>query len=39
MEKGYLTCAGEPGLGVSLNPDYLADYPFEAEHLPILHRA
>ncbi len=38
-EKGYLTCAGEPGLGVSLNPEYLADYPFEAEHLPILHRA
>lgn len=35
---GWLSCTGEPGLGLTLQPAAMANYPFEHEHLPILHR-
>lgn len=37
-EDGWLSTDGTPGLGVTLNPEFLNKYPFEHEHLPILHR-
>lgn len=37
-DDGWLSCAGEPGLGVSFNTDLVGKYPFEHEHLPILER-
>ncbi len=36
--EGWLTTHGEPGLGVTINPDNLGKYPFEKENLPILRR-
>lgn len=30
-----MCCAGTPGLGVTLRPDHLAEYPSEAKHLPV----
>ncbi|KAJ57048.1 hypothetical protein ACMU_00725 [Actibacterium mucosum KCTC 23349] len=37
-EDGYLNCEGKPGLGIDFHPEFLENYPFEHEHLPILHR-
>lgn len=37
-DDGWLSTAGEPGLGLTLNPDVLDQYPFAHEHLPILRR-
>ncbi|MES0864298.1 galactonate dehydratase [Ruegeria sp. SCPT10] len=37
-EDGWLTCLGEPGLGVTLQAEALENYPFTHEHLPILKR-
>ena len=35
---GYLSCEGAPGLGVELHPEFIENYPFEHEHLPMLKR-
>ena len=37
-EDGYLSCEGKPGLGIEFHPEAMANYTFEHEHLPILHR-
>lgn len=37
-KDGWLSCEGKPGLGVELDEALLTNYPFEHEHLPILHR-
>ena len=35
---GWLSSLGKPGLGVEIDLGFLDRYPFEHEHLPILHR-
>ena len=35
---GYLSLSGAPGIGIEVDLSGLKNYPFEHEHLPILHR-
>ncbi len=37
-EDGWLTCEGRPGIGVEFHPEFLRNYPYSAEQMPILKR-